>query len=447
LIDEGIISEENIPEMEQVSVDKEKIIKDENNEIEEEGDTTEEDELLAFYEQELAAMEEDSPEVFVFEEELTEDTKDSEVVLTDEEEHEEILDELIEETQNVDASVEEESPQIIEEDLTESSEPDVTTGEEKEQVEIKDEQTETTEEDIFTKEDFDFSIFDDEEGEKIVNEIIDRLSEDSEEENPGVTETPEIPDEDGFEIEPDIEIADEDKKKDDIPLEKKIVDEMLEDYFSDDSKKEMDEDATKMPTDETDILHDEKSSPAVDEKITENNDEGVFDTDLASSILEGSSFEDDISNMIDEIDDIIEENARTFKEPVKNTKIPETKDIEETPADEKFEFEEETPTDSPSFKEPIIEKKNNRIPRAEVPKREKDLFSYLSRKEVKKIVSNVFLGDDEDFVTTIEKISECGTYKEATEILKGVFFTYRVSPYSKDAVILTNAVSLFFRQA
>ena len=73
--------------------------------------------------------------------------------------------------------------------------------------------------------------------------------------------------------------------------------------------------------------------------------------------------------------------------------------------------------------------------------------SYLSKKEVKKIVTNVFSGDDEDFVTTTEKISECVTYKEATEILKGVFFTYRVSPYSKEAVVLTNAVSHFFRQA
>ena len=51
-----------------------------------------------------------------------------------------------------------------------------------------------------------------------------------------------------------------------------------------------------------------------------------------------------------------------------------------------------------------------------------------------------------DFVTTIERISECSAYKEATEILKGVFFSYRVSPYSKEAVLLTNAVSNFFRQ-
>jgi hypothetical protein len=146
--------------------------------------------------------------------------------------------------------------------------------------------------------------------------------------------------------------------------------------------------------------------------------------------------------MIDEIDEIIEENAQTFKMPVKDTEIPGTQDIEETPLDDKFEFEEKTSIDTPSIEEKI----KNPIPKAEVPLREKDLFSYLARKEVKKIVSNVFLGDDEDFVTTIEKISECVTYKEATEILKGVFFTYRVSPYFKEAIVLTNAVSHFFRQ-
>jgi len=439
-IDEGINSEESLPETEPVNVDKETVVKDENDDVEKEEDTPEEDEMLALYEQELATMEDDNPEVLVSEEELTKRTKDSEVVPTDEEEHEEIQDELTEEAQNVDASTEEESPQISEENLAEqtveSSEPDVTTDEEKEQVEIKDEQTETAEEDTFIKEDFDFSIFDDEEGDKIVNEIINRLSEVSEEENPSETETAEIPDEE----EPDIGVIDEDEKEVDKPLEKKIVDEMLEDFFSDDTKKEKEIDAKEMLTKELGILDDEKSSETADEKMTEGNGENVFDTDLASSILEGSSVEDDISSMIDEIDEIIEESARIIKKPVKDTEIPGTKDIEETPVDE--EFEEETSIDTPLEEETIIEEKiQNPIPKAEVPLREKELFSYLSRKEVKKIVSNVFLGDDEDFVTTIEKISECA------KILKGVFFTYRVSPYSKDTVVLTNAVSHFFRQA
>ena len=447
LMDEGINSEESSTETEPVNVEKETIVKDEKNEMEKDEDTSEEDELLAFYEQELAAMEEDSSEVLDFEKVLTEETKDSEIVLTDEKEHKELLDDLIEEEQSVDTSADEKSPQIIEDNLEEQtaepSEPDVTTDEEKEQDEVKEEQTKIAEGDTFAKEDFDLSIFEDEEGDKIVDEIIERLSEVPEEENSKVTETPKIPDEKEFDIESDFGIVDEDDK----PIERKIVEEMLEEYFDDDSKKEEKIDTKKMLTDEPDFLDDEKSSATADEKMTEKNGENVFDTDLASSILEGSSFEDDISGMIDEIDDIIEENARTFKIPVKDTEIPENQDIEETPVDNEFDFNEETSIDTPSVEETINEEKIiNPIPKAEVPIREKDLFSYLSRKEVKKIVSNVFFSDDEDFVTTIEKISECATYKEATEILKGVFFTYRISPYSKDAVVLTNAVSHFFRQ-
>ena len=65
---------------------------------------------------------------------------------------------------------------------------------------------------------------------------------------------------------------------------------------------------------------------------------------------------------------------------------------------------------------------------------------------MEKIVSNVFNEDEEDFVNTMEKISESGSYDESTEILKAVFFSYKVSPYSRDAVTLTNAVSNFFNQ-
>jgi hypothetical protein len=403
LMDDEIYSEESLKETESVNTDKETIVKDESNEIEKEDYTSEEDELIAFYEQEFAAVEEHSPEVLDTGEDLEEETKDSEVVLTSEEKRDEILDELFEEEHKVDTSTDEESPQIIEE-----------------------EQTETVEEDTFTKEDFDLSIFEDEKGDEIVDEIFERLSEVPEEENSSLTETPKIPDE----------------KEDDEAVEKTIVGEMLDDYFDDDSKTEEEIDEKEMLTEEPDNLDDEKSSATVDTKMTESNGEEVFDTDLASSILEGSSFEDDISSMIDEIDEIIEENAQTFNMPVKDTEIPGTQDIEETPLDDKFDFEEKSSNDTPSIEEKI----QNPIPKTEVPLREKDLFSYLSRKEVKKIVSNVFLGDDEDFVTSIEKISECVTYKEGTEILKGVFFTYRVSPYSKEAVVLTNAVSHFFRQ-
>lgn len=82
-----------------------------------------------------------------------------------------------------------------------------------------------------------------------------------------------------------------------------------------------------------------------------------------------------------------------------------------------------------------------------VPPREKDVLSFLSDKEIGKIINNVFNGDRQDFANTMEKITECSTYDGATEILKSVFFSYRVNPYIRDAVTLTNAVSNYFNQA
>jgi hypothetical protein len=46
----------------------------------------------------------------------------------------------------------------------------------------------------------------------------------------------------------------------------------------------------------------------------------------------------------------------------------------------------------------------------------------------------------------MDRIAECSTYGEATDILKSVFLTYRVNPFSRDAVTLTGAVANYFNQ-
>jgi flagellar basal body-associated protein FliL len=78
--------------------------------------------------------------------------------------------------------------------------------------------------------------------------------------------------------------------------------------------------------------------------------------------------------------------------------------------------------------------------------RSKDIFSYLSDKEIERIVGNVFNDDRDDFAGTMEKISESDNYDEATEILKSVFKSYNINPYSKDAITFTNSVSNYFEQ-
>jgi hypothetical protein len=87
----------------------------------------------------------------------------------------------------------------------------------------------------------------------------------------------------------------------------------------------------------------------------------------------------------------------------------------------------------------------------QIPVRQKnnfpnDVLTYLKDKEIDKIVNSVFDEDREDFAITMDRISECASYDEATEILKSVFLTYRVNPYSRDAVTLTNAVANYFNQ-
>ena len=88
---------------------------------------------------------------------------------------------------------------------------------------------------------------------------------------------------------------------------------------------------------------------------------------------------------------------------------------------------------------PFREEQNKKI-------RSKDIFSYLTDKEIERIVGNVFNDDRDDFASTMEKITESNSYEEATEILKSVFKSYNINPYAKDAITFTNSVSNYFEQ-
>jgi hypothetical protein len=77
---------------------------------------------------------------------------------------------------------------------------------------------------------------------------------------------------------------------------------------------------------------------------------------------------------------------------------------------------------------------------------EKDLISFLSSKEIDRITGAIFNDDGEDFTNTMERIAECRNYEEASEILKALFSSYKIDPYLKEAVSLTNAVSDYFSQ-
>ncbi|HEX9252274.1 MAG TPA: hypothetical protein VF870_08530, partial [Ignavibacteriaceae bacterium] len=73
-----------------------------------------------------------------------------------------------------------------------------------------------------------------------------------------------------------------------------------------------------------------------------------------------------------------------------------------------------------------------------------DVFTYLSKKEIDRIIKNLFNSDSEDFANTVEKMSLCKNYEEASAILDNIFKYARIKPHSRDAASLTNAVAKYF---
>ncbi|HSD62358.1 MAG TPA: hypothetical protein VLB50_01130 [Ignavibacteriaceae bacterium] len=165
-------------------------------------------------------------------------------------------------------------------------------------------------------------------------------------------------------------------------------------------------------------------------------DEGALSSeDIDEEVLSTKDTDEKVKE--EKINEPEEKESMTFEEIMAEPSVSENDEsFYEEPADELIIEEEEVNLTDPFEKTPAKETRNT--------SKENDLLKFLSEKEIDRIVSNVFNEDGGDFVNTMEKISESATYEEATEILKAVFSSYKISPYSKDAVTLTNAVSNFF---
>jgi len=271
--------------------------------------------------------------------------------------------------------------------------------------------------------------------------------------------------------------------------EKEIVTEMIDDYFGEQPE---DENLEEKITEEAEILDTSaEGEEETDEETYLDDADGELDipqeiVSLEDELLEVFEELDATKNEApkvdnlaepeqDEIEDVEEDlpEATSFEEDVEaefpiQEKLSEIDSIDgelETVDEtaftndedtvEKYEEEPEKVADEElddinseihQFDEESEESDEIEQPTEEFIKRKNDLFGYLKKKEIKKITVSIFGGDEMDFVTTIEKISECATYKEGTEILKGLFFSYKISPFSKEAVMFTNAVSNYFRQ-
>ena len=208
-------------------------------------------------------------------------------------------------------------------------------------------------------------------------------------------------------------------------LDSILEEELLNDYSTDDELLDAFDSQLKALEEESDILLTDGEEPESENELQAGGEEEQPD-----------KVEEEIEKKEQPKIILETEEQSIVEDKIAEPEISLNEEVEETEAEEKLADETE--------REVKEEKKKNSL---KTPPRSKDMFSFLSNKEIEKIVINVFNDDREDFANTMEKITECFSYDEATDILKTVFFSYRVNPYTRDAVTLTNAVSNYFNQA
>lgn len=167
--------------------------------------------------------------------------------------------------------------------------------------------------------------------------------------------------------------------------------------------------------------------------------------ELLSFYDEELNKEDETPAEVNEIDSSLQELEQEMQDVLKDEiEISDEIEIEEVIEFEKEDFDKIPPDVQTSQVDESTESVSKQ--EEKTPVRQKDIFSFLSKKEIDKIIDSVFNSDSEDFASTIEKISECSNYEDAAEILKTVFTSYKVGELSKEAVLLTNAVARYFSQ-
>lgn len=273
--------------------------------------------------------------------------------------------------------------------------------------------------------------------------------------------------------EPSVEVVNEDEN------EAKLK-ELIEDQ-----QQELNEMKTENLLSET-----EEGIPLQSEKITDEFEE-VIEVTEDEKLLD--SFIDEVSNEPEEeiiiIDDKEEENVLEFYEQEQEISIDENEDKlieeisglpeksanvedgkedangkienqfiddskpekikqEEIIVEEKIEFEKVAKENSPeqqiedNSKEAVSTESSNKKNK----EKSDDIFSFLSKKEIDKIIRNLFNSDSEDFANTVEKLSACNSLEEAEIILENIFKYARIKPHSKEASALRGAVTKYFEQ-
>ena len=199
---------------------------------------------------------------------------------------------------------------------------------------------------------------------------------------------------------------------------------------------------------ETSVVE-ESEEPELIEKETEppaDSFQKILDEELSyETSAQVEEAEDVYADPMDKYIESGDFDEETDNEPAYEEKFKEEEEVQFEPVTE-IELEPETDEiDLSGFSKNEEESSLEVEEPAEKSLKGQILLNKFNSIELSGITINVFNGDSDDCVSTLEHLAEAENYEKATEILKEVFFTYRVNPYSKDAIILTNKVLNYFQ--
>lgn len=231
-----------------------------------------------------------------------------------------------------------------------------------------------------------------------------------------------------------------------IPLQsEKITDEFEEVIEVTEDEKLLDsfiDEVSNEPEEEIIIIDDKEEENVLE--FYEQEQEISIDENEDKLIEEISGLPEKSANVEDGKEDANGKIENQFIEDSKPEKIKQ----EEIIVEEKIEFEKVAKENSPeqqiedNSKEAVSTESSNKKNK----EKSDDIFSFLSKKEIDKIIRNLFNSDSEDFANTVEKLSACNSLEEAEIILDNIFKYARIKPHSKEASALRGAVTKYFEQ-
>ncbi|HQI40251.1 MAG: hypothetical protein B6D44_07170 [Ignavibacteriales bacterium UTCHB2] len=208
-----------------------------------------------------------------------------------------------------------------------------------------------------------------------------------------------------------------------------------------------------------DVLEPVQETPLTEEELLSNLTEEIEKADNGEIIILDDKEQEDLLNFydneleisIDDDNDILQENFEVDQDLEIDTDINALKlerelEIQDSKDEgvslDNIDFEKDLPPVESEEKGKESEQETEY--KSKLKTKSEDIFSYLTKKEIDKIIKNLFNSDSEDFANTVEKMSECSNYEEASHILDNVFKYARIKPHSKEAAMLKGAVAKFF---